>query len=55
MAAKGNRIPINLVCTQCKRKNYITTKNKVKTTDKLKLEKFCPACRKHVTHSEGKV
>jgi len=35
---------ITLVCDGCKRKNYTSTKNKKKTTDKLAFKKFCPAC-----------
>ena len=46
---------ITLVCEGCKRKNYTTTKNKKKTTDKLAFRKFCPACRSHTSHKEGKV
>ena len=30
-------------------------KGKKKTTDKLALKKFCPACRSHTLHKEGKV
>jgi ribosomal protein L33 len=39
---------IILACTDCKRRNYNTTKNKKKTTERLELSKFCPHCRKHV-------
>ena len=46
---------ISLVCEQCKRKNYTTTKNKKLHTDKMQLKKFCTACRKHTTHKESKV
>jgi large subunit ribosomal protein L33 len=46
---------ITLVCEGCKRKNYTTTKNKKRTADKLAFRKFCPACRSHTTHKEGKV
>ncbi|MGH7818205.1 MAG: 50S ribosomal protein L33 [Candidatus Binatia bacterium] len=46
---------ISLVCDQCKRKNYTTTKNRKTKTDKLSLRKFCAACRKHTTHKESKV
>jgi large subunit ribosomal protein L33 len=46
---------ISLVCEQCKRKNYTTTKNKKLHTDKMQLKKFCNACRKHTTHKESKV
>src|SRR5262249_54446917 len=44
-----------LVRDGCKRKNYTRTKNKKKTTDKLAFRKFCPACRSHTVHKEGKV
>jgi large subunit ribosomal protein L33 len=46
---------ISLVCETCKRKNYTSTKNKKKTTDKLAFRKYCPFCRSHVVHREGKV
>ena len=39
---------ITLVCDGCKRKNYTSTKNKKKTTEKLAFRKFCPACRSHI-------
>lgn len=45
---------IHLVCQDCKRKNYSTTKNKRRTPDKLELKKFCSSCRKHTLHREGK-
>lgn len=46
---------ISFQCEQCKRRNYTSTKNKKKTTEKLSLRKFCPACRSHTQHKEGKV
>ena len=46
---------ITLVCEGCKRKNYTSTKNKKKGSDKLKLRTFCPASRSHMMHMEGKV
>ena len=46
---------ITLVCEACKRKNYTSSKNRKRTTDKLALKKFCPACRSHTVHKEGKV
>ena len=33
---------IHLVCQDCKRKNYTTTKNKRRTPDKLELKKYLP-------------
>jgi large subunit ribosomal protein L33 len=38
---------IALACTECKRRNYSTTKNKKKTSERLELSKFCRLCRKH--------
>jgi large subunit ribosomal protein L33 len=45
---------ISLQCGDCKRRNYSTTKNKKKTTERLELSKFCPFCRKHTSHKETK-
>ena len=52
---KGKRSIISLECPVCKRRNYSTTKNRRKSQDKLELSKFCPWCRKHTDHKEGKV
>ncbi len=46
---------VGLVCEQCKRKNYTTTKNKKTKSDKLNFKKFCSACRVHTAHKETKV
>ena len=32
---------IALACTDCKRRNYNTTKNKKKTTERLEMSKYC--------------
>jgi len=45
---------IQMACTECKRRNYATTKNKRTSTERLELKKFCPAERKHTTHRESK-
>jgi len=45
---------ITLACTECKRRNYTTTKNKKKTTERLEMKKFCPWCRSHTVHRETK-
>ncbi len=49
------RIKVALQCSECKRKNYITSKNKKKTTGKIELRKYCPYCRKHTIHKEVKL
>jgi large subunit ribosomal protein L33 len=43
---------ITLACTECKRRNYATRKNKTRTTDRLEMKKYCPFDRKHVVHKE---
>ncbi|MDD2605988.1 MAG: 50S ribosomal protein L33 [Desulfobacterales bacterium] len=48
------RIIITLACTECKQKNYTTTKNKRTTPDKLELSKYCRFCRRHTRHRETK-
>ncbi len=49
---KGSRIIVGLTCTVCKRRNYITERNKVNTEEKLKLNKYCPQCKKRTPHKE---
>ena len=45
---------ITLACTECKRRNYTTTKNKKTTTEKLERSKYCKFCKKHTKHKEIK-
>jgi len=45
---------ITFECSQCKRRNYSSTKNKKKNPDRLELKKFCKFCKKHTTHKEIK-
>ena len=45
---------ITLSCTECKQRNYTTTKNKKTTTGKLELSKFCRFCGGHKPHRESK-
>ncbi len=46
---------IKLTCSSCGRSNYHTTKNKRTMTEKFAIKKFCPSCRKHHEHKEGKI
>lgn len=43
-----------LECSDCKRVNYFTTRNKKKLKNKLELKKFCNWCKKHLIHKEIK-
>ncbi len=48
------RIYIKLSCSECKSRNYVTTKNKQTHPNKLECKKYCPKCRKHTLHKEIK-
>lgn len=54
MAKKSSRIKVGLECTVCKNHNYVTDRNKVNTTESLKLLKFCKTCNKRTEHKEKK-
>jgi len=43
-----------MACTECKRRNYSTTKNRRKSSERLELNKYCRFCRKHTAHKESK-
>ncbi|NLW22776.1 MAG: 50S ribosomal protein L33 [Tissierellia bacterium] len=43
---------ITLACTECKQRNYTSTKNKRNTTDRLELKKYCKFCKTHTVHKE---
>ncbi|BAI81241.1 50S ribosomal protein L33 [Deferribacter thermophilus] len=45
---------IRLACTECKNRNYTTTKNKKTMQGKLELKKYCKHCNKHTLHRESK-
>ena len=45
---------ISLACTECQRRNYSTTKNRRKSSERLELNKYCRFCRKHTPHKESK-
>jgi large subunit ribosomal protein L33 len=56
MASKKTAVElIALQCSECKRKNYTTKKNRRNTQGKLELKKYCPFDRKHTLHIETKV
>ena len=45
---------VTLACSGCKRRNYITTKNKKTTPDRLEIKKYCRFERVHTVHKEVK-
>ena len=50
--SKENRIIITLACTECKERNYVTSKNRRNDPDRLELNKFCKRERKVTLHRE---
>ncbi|MCY3563931.1 MAG: 50S ribosomal protein L33 [Acidimicrobiia bacterium] len=56
------RPPIKLACTECKRRNYVTTRGRANPSEKaqrrnlvkgrLVLRKYCRWCRVHTSHRE---
>ncbi|MDX9893162.1 MAG: 50S ribosomal protein L33 [Patescibacteria group bacterium] len=45
---------IKMECTECKRVNYFSRKNKKTLKDRLELKKYCKHCKKHTAHKETK-
>jgi len=47
-------VRITLECTECKQRNYDTTKNKKNDPDRIELKKYCRFCKKRTVHKEAK-
>jgi large subunit ribosomal protein L33 len=41
-----------MACTECKRRNYTTVKNRLNDRDRIELRKYCRWCRQHTLHRE---
>ncbi|MBI2846705.1 MAG: 50S ribosomal protein L33 [Chloroflexi bacterium] len=53
MPKKGeNRAIITLACSECRERNYTTSKNRRNDTQRLELKKYCPRCHTYRTHRE---
>ena len=52
MPRNEKRVKVTLACEVCKRRNYITTKNKQNHRERLELTKYCRWDRKHTVHRE---
>ena len=48
------RTKITLACTECKQRNYNTTKDKKAHPDRMETKKYCRFCRTHTLHKETK-
>lgn len=45
---------IQLQCTECKRRNYSTSKNKSNVPDRIEIKKYCKWDQRHTIHKEVK-
>ena len=48
------RTKITLACTECKQRNYNTTKDKKTHPDRMEIKKYCRFCKTHTLHKETK-
>lgn len=48
------RTKITLACTECKQRNYNTTKDKKTHPDRMETKKYCRFCKTHTMHKETK-
>ncbi|AKM81907.1 TPA: 50S ribosomal protein L33 [Candidatus Berkelbacteria bacterium] len=53
--AKSKTLAFQFECSECKARNYVTSKNPIENKEKLELSKFCNKCRKHTPHKEVKI
>ena len=54
MEVETMRTRITLACTECKQRNYNTTKDKKTHPDRMEVSKYCRFCKRHTTHKETK-
>src|SRR5580658_7901482 len=52
MAKNEKRVQVTLACEVCKRRNYITTKNKLNDRERIEMKKYCRWDRQHTLHKE---
>ena len=48
------RTRITLACTECKQRNYNTTKDKKTHPERMETKKYCRFCKSHTLHKETK-
>jgi large subunit ribosomal protein L33 len=48
------RTKVTLACTECKQRNYVSSKNKKNNTERIELNKYCKFCKTHTAHKETK-
>jgi len=50
----SKRDKIIMECTECKSRNYFTTKNRRLHPERVEWKKHCPRCNTHRNHKESK-
>ena len=48
------RDQVQLACGECKRRNYMTDKNKRTHPERVEYRKYCRFCRQHTAHKESR-
>jgi len=48
------RDKVIMECTDCKSRNYFTTKNKRKHPERVEWRKYCSRCNAHRQHKESR-
>lgn len=43
-----------LICEECLSRNYTTTKNPQKQTERIEIKKYCKNCNKYTIHKESR-
>jgi large subunit ribosomal protein L33 len=52
MPKSDTRPKVTLACTECRRRNYVTTKNRTNQRERLELRKYCRWDNRHTVHRE---
>ena len=52
MAKKGDRMVITFQCTDCRARNYHSSKNRRNDPQRLERRRFCSTCGNHRLHRE---
>ncbi|MEE8477059.1 MAG: 50S ribosomal protein L33 [Gemmatimonadales bacterium] len=50
----SKRDKVIMECTECKSRNYFTTKNRRLHPERVEWKKHCPRCNAHRMHKESK-
>src|SRR5579875_44660 len=52
MPKNEKRVQVTLACEVCKRRNYITVKNRNNDRERIEMKKYCRWDRRHTLHRE---